>query len=124
MNICALCFHTTSLKVGFGDLMPRRDEYMYIILLYIILGWFPSRRFFVFLRGLHSRIFSSHFDIFSIFDVRHFHIFRYIRIEFFSTFSLLKFAYANCITLEVYERENFLRECEIEIIYKKKYLQK
>ncbi|GMR43990.1 hypothetical protein PMAYCL1PPCAC_14185, partial [Pristionchus mayeri] len=28
----------TMTTVGFGDLMPRRDEYMYIILLYIILG--------------------------------------------------------------------------------------
>uniref|UniRef100_A0A1I7Z889 Ion_trans_2 domain-containing protein n=1 Tax=Steinernema glaseri TaxID=37863 RepID=A0A1I7Z889_9BILA len=28
----------TLTTVGFGDLMPRRDEYMYIILLYIILG--------------------------------------------------------------------------------------
>lgn len=25
-------------QVGFGDLMPRRDQYMYFILLYIILG--------------------------------------------------------------------------------------
>ncbi|CAB3402901.1 unnamed protein product [Caenorhabditis bovis] len=28
----------TMTTVGFGDLMPRRDEYMYFILLYIILG--------------------------------------------------------------------------------------
>uniref|UniRef100_A0A0N5ATQ8 Ion_trans_2 domain-containing protein n=1 Tax=Syphacia muris TaxID=451379 RepID=A0A0N5ATQ8_9BILA len=28
----------TMTTVGFGDLMPRRDEYMYVILLYIILG--------------------------------------------------------------------------------------
>ncbi|CAJ0942331.1 unnamed protein product, partial [Mesorhabditis belari] len=28
----------TMTTVGFGDLMPKRDEYMYIILLYIILG--------------------------------------------------------------------------------------
>lgn len=28
----------TMTTVGFGDLMPRRDGYMYIILLYIILG--------------------------------------------------------------------------------------
>uniref|UniRef100_A0A1I7WY75 Ion_trans_2 domain-containing protein n=1 Tax=Heterorhabditis bacteriophora TaxID=37862 RepID=A0A1I7WY75_HETBA len=28
----------TMTTVGFGDLMPRRDEYMYIIMLYIILG--------------------------------------------------------------------------------------
>uniref|UniRef100_A0A915D9N6 Potassium channel domain-containing protein n=1 Tax=Ditylenchus dipsaci TaxID=166011 RepID=A0A915D9N6_9BILA len=28
----------TMTTVGFGDLMPRRDEYMYLILLYIILG--------------------------------------------------------------------------------------
>lgn len=28
----------TMTTVGFGDLMPRRDEYMYLILLYIVLG--------------------------------------------------------------------------------------
>ncbi|KAK5979677.1 Ion channel, partial [Trichostrongylus colubriformis] len=28
----------TMTTVGFGDLMPRRDEYMYIILLYIVLA--------------------------------------------------------------------------------------
>lgn len=29
-------------QVGFGDLMPRRDGYMYLILLYIILGSFQT----------------------------------------------------------------------------------
>ncbi|VDM39439.1 unnamed protein product [Toxocara canis] len=34
MTTVALLFNS----VGFGDLMPRRDEYMYVILLYIVLG--------------------------------------------------------------------------------------
>jgi hypothetical protein len=28
----------TMTTVGFGDLMPRRDQFMYLILLYIVLG--------------------------------------------------------------------------------------
>uniref|UniRef100_A0A914UW29 Potassium channel domain-containing protein n=1 Tax=Plectus sambesii TaxID=2011161 RepID=A0A914UW29_9BILA len=36
--LAILVLYTALGGVGFGDLMPRRDSYMYIILLYIILG--------------------------------------------------------------------------------------